>query len=186
MSKTALFQLKSWARFILPSRYVAPYHATPEPVVRRMLQLARVSATDTVYDIGCGDARLLIAAAARGARGVGFELHGSLVQEARQEVEKAGVGHLVKVFQEDATKASVKEATVFTLYLSDSGNTHVINTLKQQIQQQTRVVSFAFPIQGYLPDKTDKIHGIGIYLYNNIGLLPPVISSLTPHIIASP
>jgi len=179
MSKTAFFQLKSWARFILPSRYVAPYHATPEPVVRRMLQLARVSATDTVYDIGCGDARLLIAAAKRGARGVGFELHGSLVQEARQEVEKAGVGHLVKVFQEDATKASLKEATVITLYLSDSGNTHVINNLKQQIQQQTRVVSFAFPIQGYLPDKTDKIHGIDIYLYNNIGLLPPVISSLT-------
>jgi len=176
MSKTAFFQLKSWARFILPSRYVAPYHATPEPVVRRMLQLARVSATDTVYDIGCGDARLLIAAAERGARGVGFELHGSLVQEARQEVEKAGVGHLVKVFQEDATKASLKEATVITLYLSDSGNTHVINNLKQQIQQQTRVVSFAFPIQ---PDKTDKIHGIDIYLYNNIGLLPPVISSLT-------
>jgi len=176
MSKTAFFQLKSWARFILPSRYVAPYHATPEPVVRRMLQLARVSATDTVYDIGCGDARLLIAAAERGARGVGFELHGSLVQEARQEVEKAGVGHLVKVFQEDATKASLKEATVITLYLSDSGNTHVINNLKQQIQQQTRVVSFAFPIQ---PDKTDKIQGIDIYLYNNIGLLPPVISSLT-------
>ncbi|KAL0021475.1 hypothetical protein WJX79_007904 [Trebouxia sp. C0005] len=102
-----------------------------------------------------------------------------LGQEARQEVEKAGVGHLVKVFQEDATKASVKEATVITLYLSESGNTHVINSLKQQIQQQTRVVSFAFPIQGYLPDKTDKVHGIGIYLYHNIGLLPPVIPSLT-------
>lgn len=103
-----------------------------------------------------------------------------LGQEARQEIEKAGLGHLVKVFQEDATKASVKEATVITLYLSDSGNTHVINSLKKQIQQQTRVVSFAFPIQGYLPDKTDKVHGIGIYLYNNIGLLLPVISSLTP------
>ena len=167
MSKTALFQLKSWARFILPSRYVAPYHATPEPVVRRMLQLARVSATDTVYDIGCGDARLLIAAAARGARGVGFELHGSLVQEARQEVEKAGVGHLVKVFQEDATKASVKEATVITLYLSDSGNTHMINTLKQQIQQQTRVVSFAFPIQGYCLIRQTKFMGLA-YTYTTI------------------
>ena len=52
MSKSALFQLKSWARFLLPSRYVAPYHATPEPVVRRMLQLAKVSAKDVVYDIG--------------------------------------------------------------------------------------------------------------------------------------
>ena len=52
MSKSALFQLKSWARFLLPSRYVAPYHPTPEPVVRKMLQLAKVSAADTVYDIG--------------------------------------------------------------------------------------------------------------------------------------
>lgn len=52
MSKSVVFQLKSWARFLLPSRYVAPYHATPEPVVRRMLQLAKVSAADTVYDIG--------------------------------------------------------------------------------------------------------------------------------------
>lgn len=173
MSKTALFQLKSWARFILPSCYVAPYHATPEPVVRRMLQLAKVSAADTVYDIGCGDGRLLIAAAEKGAKGVGFELHRSLVQEARQEIERAGVTHLVKVYQEDATKASVREATVVTLYLSDSGNTHMVNSLKQQMQQQARVVSFAFPIEGYAPDKTDKIHGIGIYLYTNIGLLLP-------------
>ncbi len=175
MSKTAFFQLKSWARFILPSRYVAPYHATPEPVVRKMLQLAKVSDTDTVYDIGCGDARLLIAAAQKGAKGVGFELHTSLVQEARQEIERAGVGHLVKIFQQDAAQASVKEATVITLYLSDSGNTHMVNSLKKQMQQQARVVSFAFPIQGYLPDKTDKVHGIKIYLYKNIGHWVPTV-----------
>ena len=171
MSKTALFQLKSWARFILPSRYVAPYHATPEPVVRRMLQLANVSATDTVYDIGCGDARLLIAAAQKGAKGVGFELHSGLAEEARQEIEKAGVSDLVKVFKQDAAKASVKGATVITLYLSDSGNTHMVNALKLQLKPEARLVSFAFPIHGYKPNKIDKVHGINIYLYTDIGQL---------------
>ncbi|KAL3161884.1 hypothetical protein ABBQ38_008973 [Trebouxia sp. C0009 RCD-2024] len=169
MSKSAVFQLKSWLRFILPSRYVAPYHATPEPVVRRMLQLAKVSAADTVYDIGCGDARLLIAAARLGAKGVGFELHSELVSEARQEIEKAGYSGLVKVVQQDAARASVWEATVVTLYLSDSGNTHMVNSLKHEMRRQARVVSFAFPIEGYEPCKTDKVHGIDIYLYTKIG-----------------
>ena len=173
MSKSPLFQLRSWARFILPSRYIAPYHATPEPVVRRMLQLAKVSATDTVYDIGCGDARLLIAAAKLGAKGVGFELHKGLVSEARQDVEKAGVSDLVKVVQQDAAQAAVKDATVITLYLSDSGNTHMINSLKHQIQKQARVVSFAFPIEGQQSSKTDKVHGIDIHLYTNIGQADP-------------
>ena len=169
MSKSAVFQLKSWLRFLLPSRYVAPYHATPEPVVRRMLQLAKVSAADTVYDIGCGDARLLIAAARLGAKGVGFELHSELVLEAKQEVERAGYSGLVKVVRQDAARASVWEATVITLYLSDSGNTRMVNSLKHDMRRQARVVSFAFPIAGYQPCKTDKVHGIDIYLYTKIG-----------------
>lgn len=169
MSKSALFQLRSWARFIFPSRYIAPYHATPEPVMRKMLQLAKVSASDIVYDIGCGDARLLIAAARLGAKGVGFELHPGLVLEARQEVEKAGVGDLVKIVQEDAAQAAIQEATVITLYLSNTGNTHMINHLKHQMQKQARIVSFAFPIEGHMPYRTDKVHGIDIHLYKDIG-----------------
>ena len=170
MSKGALFQLKSWARFLLPSRYIAPYHATPEPVVRRMLQLGSVTAADVVYDIGCGDGRLLIAAAKLGARGVGFELHNGLVQEAREAVHRAGVSGLVKIVEQDAAQAAVQEATVVTLYLSDSGNTHMINSLKPRMQKQTRVVSFAFPIEGHEPVRTDKVHGIDIHVYTNIGL----------------
>ena len=171
MSKGVWFQLQSWARFILPSRYVAPYHATPAPVVQRMLQLAKVSSEDTVYDIGCGDARLLIAAAHRGAKGVGFELHSDLVQEARSEVQRAGVEQLVQIYQEDALVAAVHAATVMTLYLSIRGNTDVVNSLKGKLSNKTRVVSFAFPIQGYQPAKTDKVHGIDLYLYTNIGQL---------------
>lgn len=170
MSKSALFQLRSWARFIFPSRYVAPYHATPEAVVRKMLHLAKVTPTDVVYDIGCGDGRLLIAAAKLGAKGVGFELHTSLVEEARLEVSRAGLDHLVQIHQQDAAKASVREATVLTLYLSDSGNMRMIEALKHQMQQKARVVSFAFPVHGYVPSKTDKVHGISIYLYTDIGL----------------
>lgn len=122
----------------------------------------------TTY-IGCGDARLLIAAARLGAKGVGFELHSELVLDAKQEVEKAGYSNLVKVLQQDAAQASVREATVMTLYLSDSGNTHIINSLKHQIQKQARVVSFAFRIKGHKPCKTEKVHGIEIHLYTRIG-----------------
>ena len=119
--------------------------------------------------IGCGDARLLIAAARLGAKGVGFELHSELVLEAKQEVERAGYSNLVKILQQDAAQASVQEATVMTLYLSDSGNTQIINCLKHQMQKQARVVSFAFPIEGHKPCKTEKVHGIEIHLYTRIG-----------------
>lgn len=138
-----------------------------------MLQLAKISATDVVYDIGCGDGRLLIAAAKLGAKGVGFELHKELVLEARQEIEKAGVSDLVKVVQQDAAQAAVQDATVITLYLSNSGNSHMINSLKHQIQKQARIVSFAFPIDGQQPSRTDKVHGIDIHLYTRIGQANP-------------
>lgn len=119
--------------------------------------------------IGCGDARLLIAAAKLGARGVGFELHSELVHEARQEVHRAGYSDLVKVVQQDAAQALVGEVTVMMLYLSNSGNTHMINNLKHQMPKQARVVSFAFPIDGYKPCKSEKVHGIEIHLYTKIG-----------------
>lgn len=171
MSKGVWFQLQSWVRFLLPSRYVAPYHATPPVVVQKMLQLARVSAEDTVYDIGCGDARLLIAAAQRGAKGVGFELQSDLVREARREVRKAGVEQLVQVHEQDALVAAVQEATVLTLYLSVKGNTQVVKNLKSRIRKETKIVSFAFPIEGYQPTKIDRVHGINIYMYANVGQL---------------
>lgn len=119
--------------------------------------------------IGCGDARLLIAAAKLGAKGVGFELHSELVHEARQEVKRAGHKDLVKIVQQDAAQASVGEATVMMLYLSESGNTHMINNLKHRMPKRARVVSFAFPIEGYKPCKTEKVHGIEIHLYTKIG-----------------
>ena len=119
--------------------------------------------------IGCGDGRLLIAAARLGAKGVGFELHSELVLEARHAVEAAGYSDSVQVVQQDAAQASIHEATVLTLYLSDSGNTHVINSLKHKMRKQARVVSFAFPIEGHEPCKTDKVHGIDIHLYTKIG-----------------
>lgn len=119
--------------------------------------------------IGCGDGRLLIAAAKLGAKGVGFELHSELVHEARQAVERAGHSDLVKIVQQDAAQASVGEATVMMLYLSESGNTHMINNLKHKVPKRARVVSFAFPIQGYKSCKTEKVHGIEIHLYTKIG-----------------
>lgn len=104
-----------------------------------------------------------------GAKGVGFELHSELVHEARQEVQKAGHDDLVKIVQQDAVQASVGEATVVMLYLSEIGNIHMINNLKHQMPKRARVVSFAFPIEGYTPCKTEKVHGIEIHLYTKIG-----------------
>ena len=92
---------------------------TSAPAIDAMLKLAKVRSTDVVYDLGCGDGRILIAAAKRsGARGVGFDINPALLATARENAKKAGVAHLVRFEQGDLFKADLREATVVTLYLT--------------------------------------------------------------------
>lgn len=170
-SGSLLFQLKSWARFIFPSSYLAPYHPTPAAVATKMLKLARVDSSDVVCDIGCGNGSLLLSAWREfKARGIGYELDGALVAEARSSIQKAGFEPWIQIHHEDARLATdIEKGTVILLYLSEKGNKVLIEKLRPRISAEARVVSFAFPILGYEPTKEEKAHGISIFLFENLG-----------------
>jgi 16S rRNA A1518/A1519 N6-dimethyltransferase RsmA/KsgA/DIM1 with predicted DNA glycosylase/AP lyase activity len=147
---------------------VAVYYPTHDSVVHRMLQLAAVGPSDTVYDLGCGDGRILVAAAQHhGARGVGVELDSDLVQQARSNVAAAGLQHMVRIDQGDAAQADLRGASVVALYLSERGNVSLLRSLAPGLQPATRVVSFYFPIHGWEERRVavDTSQNVAIYLY---------------------
>ena len=119
----------------------APYVATPPEVVDRMLRLASVSSTDVVYDLGCGDGRIVIAAAQQfGARGVGVNIDPARIDEARRNAAQAQVDHLVTFRLEDALTTDLSDATVVTLYLLSAQNVALRPTLTRQLRAGARIV----------------------------------------------
>lgn len=130
------------------------YVPTPEVVVDRMLELARVSRDDVVYDLGCGDGRIVIAAARRfGARAVGFDIDPTRVAEARQNVAAAGVERLVSIEQRDVFELDLAPATVVTLYLLPELNVRLLPQL-ERLRPGSRIVSHDFDIAGVTPSQT--------------------------------
>ena len=155
---------------------IAPFATTPEDVVDRMLTLARVTATDVVYDLGSGDGRIPIAAAQKyGARGVGIEIDAKLVDEARANAKAAGVAHLVEFRLEDALTSDISKATVVTLYVLASGNAKLRPVLTRQLKPGTRIVSHAFSMGPEWPaDTVDHFTSargdeVTLYLWNADG-----------------
>ena len=143
-----------------------PYVATPNETVRGMLELADVSDDDVVYDLGSGDGRIPIAAAQRyGARGVGIEIKPSLVDQARKNAERSGVGDRVAFRQQDLFKADFSEATVVTMYLFPEVNLRLRPMLFEQLEPGTHVVSHSFDMNGWAPDSTAKVNGDVLYLW---------------------
>jgi cyclopropane fatty-acyl-phospholipid synthase-like methyltransferase len=136
---------------------LAPYIATPEDVVDRMLALAQVSRDDVVYDLGCGDGRIPIAAAKKyGARGIGLDIDPKLVALARANAAAAGVDRLVDFRVEDVLTADVSAASVVTLYLLSSSNERLRPMLRRQLKPGARIVSHAFSMGRDWPaDKVD-------------------------------
>ncbi len=129
---------------------LAPYLPTPMPVVDMMLIMARVKNTDVVVDLGCGDGRIVIAAAKKcGARGIGIELDPELCRVARAQAKIQGVDKLVEIRQEDATKSDLSGATVVALYLLPESNRLLRSRLEQQLQPGARVVSHNYKIPGW-------------------------------------
>lgn len=127
------------------SQNLAPYIATPDDVVERMLAFAGVTRADVVYDLGCGDGRIPIAAARTyGARGVGLDLDPQLVARARENAKAAGVDRLVDFRVENVLTADVSSATVVALYLLSSSNELLRPMLKRQLKPGARIVSHAF------------------------------------------
>jgi len=129
---------------------LAPYVATPMGVTETMLQMAEVKSDDVVYDIGCGDGRIVIMAAKRfGARGVGIELDPERLKEARHNAREARVEHLVEFRQEDATQSDYSKATVVTMYLLPESNELFRPILEAQLPDGARVVSHNYDIPGW-------------------------------------
>jgi ribosomal protein L11 methylase PrmA len=140
-----------------PVLSLAPYVPTPQDVAERMLELAGVTKNDVVYDLGCGDGRLVITAAKKyGARGVGVDIDPERIAESNANAKAAGVDHLVQFQLKDAMAVDVSPATVVTLYLLSSSNLKLRPTLTRQLRPGARIVSHAFSMGDWRADKIDE------------------------------
>ena len=143
------------------------YVPTPPAVVDAMLQLAHVTASDVVYDLGCGDGRIPIAAAQKyGARGVGIDIDPKRIEEANENAKLAGVTNKVTFVTDDLFQTNISDATVVTLYLLPSLNEKLIPKLKKELKPGTRVVSHAFNMGEQWPAEEKRdVGGRTIYLW---------------------
>jgi precorrin-6B methylase 2 len=136
---------------------LAPYVATPDEVVARMLDLAEVGGADVLYDLGCGDGRVCVAAAReRGARAVGIDIEPYWVERARANAAAAGVSGLATFHAGDACEWELGEATVVTLYLTGGSTQTMARRLLVSTRAGTRVVSHSYLINGREPQRRDE------------------------------
>ena len=130
---------------------------TPQDVVDRMLELAEVKKDDLVYDLGCGDGRIVVTAAKRyGCKAIGYDIDPHRVEESLENVEKNEVGHLVKIERKDIFTLDLSKANVITLYLLPSLNVKLIPQL-EKLKPGSRIVSHDFRMKGVKPDKVVKL-----------------------------
>jgi ribosomal protein L11 methylase PrmA len=137
------------------NRNLAPYVPTPPDVVDRMLRLARVGPGDVVYDLGCGDGRIVIAAARLGARGVGVDIDANLINQAEANAKAAGVERRVRFLIQDAMTVDVSDASVVTLYLLSASNVKLRPILTRQLRRGARIVSHSFAMGDWEPEVID-------------------------------
>jgi tRNA G37 N-methylase Trm5 len=137
-----------------------PYVPTPNNVVEEMLKVANVGKDDVVYDLGCGDGRIVITAAQKyGARGVGVDINPDRIKESNENAQKAGVADRVRFLQQDLFETDLREATVVTLYLLPDVNRRLRPKMFQELKPGTRVVSHAFDMGEWNPEKVIKVPG---------------------------
>ena len=132
-----------------------PYQPSSEEVVRAMLEIAKVGKRDLLYDLGCGDGRIVIAAAQKaGARGVGVDLDPERIKESIENARKAHVTDRVQFFQRDLFQTKIGNATVVMLYLWPEVNLKLRPKLFQELKPGTRVVSHSHDMGDWEPDQT--------------------------------
>jgi tRNA A58 N-methylase Trm61 len=137
--------------------FIAPFVATPLPVVKHMLTLADIKPGEMLYDLGCGDGRVVIMAAQEfGARAVGVEMREDLAKQATGKVSEMRLEDRVKIVQGDMFKVDLSQADVVTLYLTTSANDKVKPKLEAELKSGTRVVSHDYEILGWRPVKIDN------------------------------
>ena len=147
----------------LGPREEIPFVPTPIEVVDKMLELAEVKKGDVVYDLGSGDGRIVIRAAKKyGVRAIGIEMDRLLLDKARKDAKAAGVSHLVEFRAEDAMKTDLSKATVVTLYMLPWFNEAMKPSFQKYLNPGARIVAHDFGIEGWEPDKTEKLAEIEI------------------------
>jgi ribosomal protein L11 methylase PrmA len=139
---------------------------TPAEVAKGMLELAKVTKSDVVYDLGCGDGQLVVAAARDfGARSVGIDIDPVRVKEARENVAKNNVGDRASIVQGDLFEADIKDATVVTLYLLPRLNEKLKPKLWRDLKVGTRIVSNSFDMGDWKADQQVDVDGRTVYLW---------------------
>lgn len=152
---------------------LAPYVPTPMEVVSKMLEVAQVTSEDIVYDIGCGDGRIVVMAAEKyGAQGVGIDIDPVRIDEAKENARSAHVEHRTRFYLGDATTMNFSEATVVALYLLPESNAILRPMFDEQLNPGVRIVTHNYRIPGwedkevdtfYVKDEYDKEHSIFLY-----------------------
>lgn len=145
------------------------YVGSPHDVVAKMLEVAQVKKDDLLYDPGCGDGRICVAAAAKyGCKAIGFDLNPVRIRESLENVKRHGVENLVRIERKDIFTVDFSEATVVTLYLLPWMNKKLVPQL-QKMKPGTRIVAHDYAIEGYPPDKsitmTSKQDAVEHYIY---------------------
>jgi SAM-dependent methyltransferase len=149
----------------IPGRDVR-YEPTPMRVVRAMLELANVTRDDVVYDLGSGDGRIPITAAAEfGARGVGIEIDPALVARARATARSAGVADRVEFKLGDMYATDLSAATVVTLFLHPEPNLKLRPRLRSQLTPGSRIVSYMWDMGDWAPDERRTVGRWNIFLW---------------------
>jgi SAM-dependent methyltransferase len=137
---------------------LAPYIATPREVVEKMLDMAKVDKSDVLYDLGCGDGRIVITAAKKyGARGVGVDIDPVRIRESLRGARESGVEKLVEFRLEDATKTDLSEATVVALYLLPESNALLRPKFEKQLKPGTYLVTHNYRIPGWEEKEVDAV-----------------------------
>jgi SAM-dependent methyltransferase len=147
------------------SKKIVPFVPSPQSVVDKMIDLAGVKKGDVVYDLGSGDGRIVIAAAKRGARAVGFEIDPDLVAESRANIQKAGVQESAEIRNQDILTVDLSGASVVTMYLLPDVNLKLRPNLQKQLKPGSRIVSHSFDMGDWKADKVEQVDGRTIYLW---------------------
>ncbi len=135
------------------------YEPTPDNVVAEVVSLGRISAGDVVYDLGCGDGRIVIAAARLGARGVCVDIDPVRIRESRANAVRAGVADRIRFVEGDLFTADFADASVVFLFLWPDLNLKLRPRLWRELRPGTRVVSYVHPMGDWAPGETVQVQG---------------------------
>ena len=159
-----------------PVKKDVPYVPTPQPVVDRMLEMAAVTKDDVVYDLGCGDGRMVVTAAKKyGARGVGVDIDPQRIKESNENAKSAGVTDKVKFSIKDLFTMDFGEATVLTMYLLPDVNLKLRPKILSDMKPGSRIVSHSFDMDDWKPDGEDEVDSSTIYFW----IVPAQVEGVT-------